>query len=102
MFEVIGIITVSLIVVFLLVIQYLMTSVDDYKVFKNYFIKLFPLLPFIVMFLLTIYYILEIMYYIFKNMYYIFKKWFEINCGWFFINGRKRDEWAKYLRNKYE
>jgi hypothetical protein len=28
-------------------------------------------------------------------------KWFEINYGWFFVNGRKRDYWGKYLREKY-
>ena len=28
-------------------------------------------------------------------------KWFEMNIGWFFVNGRKRGEWAKYLRGKY-
>jgi hypothetical protein len=71
-----------------------MLSVDTYKDFKDYFIGLFPLLPFIVMFLLTVYYLLEIMYY-------KFKKWFEMEWGWFFVNGRKREEWAEYLRNKY-
>lgn len=94
MFEIIGIITVSLIVVFFLILQYSMLSVDTYKDFKDYFIGLFPLLPFIVMFLLTVYYLLEIMYY-------KFKKWFEMEWGWFFVNGRKREEWAEYLRNKY-
>ena len=28
-------------------------------------------------------------------------KWFELNLGWFFVNGRKRAQWAEYLRNKY-
>ena len=28
-------------------------------------------------------------------------KWFEINLGWFFVNGRKRADWAEYLRKKY-
>jgi hypothetical protein len=46
------------------------------------------------MFLLTVYYLLEIMCY-------KFKRWFEMKWGWFFVNGRKRDEWAEYLRNKY-
>jgi hypothetical protein len=27
--------------------------------------------------------------------------WFEKNLGWFFINGRKREIWDKYLKNKY-
>lgn len=94
MFEIIGIITVSLIVVFFLILQYSMLSVDTYKDFKDYFIGLFPLLPFIVMFLLTVYYLLEIMCY-------KIKRWFEMKWGWFFVNGRKRDEWAEYLRNKY-
>lgn len=29
-------------------------------------------------------------------------KWFEINLGWFFINGRKQEQWNKYLKEKYE
>ena len=28
-------------------------------------------------------------------------KWFEINLGWFFVTGRKRADWAEYLRKKY-
>jgi hypothetical protein len=28
-------------------------------------------------------------------------KWFELNLGWFFVNGRKQEEWANYLREKY-
>lgn len=28
-------------------------------------------------------------------------KWFEINLGWFFINGRKQEQWNKYLKQKY-
>jgi len=28
-------------------------------------------------------------------------KWFELNLGWFFVNGRKQEDWAKYLKNKY-
>lgn len=30
-----------------------------------------------------------------------FIKWFELNLGWFFINGRKQNDWAEYLRKKY-
>jgi hypothetical protein len=29
-------------------------------------------------------------------------KWFEINLGWFFVNGRKQEQWNKYLKEKYE
>ena len=29
------------------------------------------------------------------------KKWFEINIAWFFINGKKRKNWEKYLKEKY-
>lgn len=29
-------------------------------------------------------------------------KWFELNLGWFFINGRKKAQWAEYLRKKYK
>ena len=28
-------------------------------------------------------------------------KWFEINVGWIFINGRKREWWENYLKEKY-
>lgn len=28
-------------------------------------------------------------------------KWFEINLGWFFVNGRKQEQWNKYLKVKY-
>jgi hypothetical protein len=28
-------------------------------------------------------------------------KWFEINLGWFFVNGRKQEQWNKYLKEKY-
>jgi len=27
--------------------------------------------------------------------------WFEINCGWFFVNGRKQEDWQKYIKTKY-
>ena len=40
-------------------------------------------------------------FFIIKNILYSFNKWFEINLGWFFINGRKQDQWGKYLREKY-
>jgi hypothetical protein len=30
-----------------------------------------------------------------------FTKWFELNLGWLFINGRKREAYDKYLKNKY-
>ena len=58
------------------------------------FIGWVPLLPFILMLILGI---LQIFYYIYK----IFKRWFELRWGWLFINGRKRIEWVKHLRNKY-
>ena len=29
-------------------------------------------------------------------------RWFELNLGWFFINGRKQEQWNKYLKNKYK
>ena len=28
-------------------------------------------------------------------------KWFDLNIGWFFVNGRKRDWWQTYLKEKY-
>jgi hypothetical protein len=35
-------------------------------------------------------------------MYNKFKKWFELNWGFLFINGRKREHWDEYLKNKYK
>ena len=29
------------------------------------------------------------------------KKWFDLKMGWFFVNGRKQEEWYKYLKDKY-
>ena len=28
-------------------------------------------------------------------------KWFELRFGWFFVNGFKQEEWAEYLKEKY-
>ena len=28
-------------------------------------------------------------------------RWFEIKLGWIFVNGRKREDWNKYLKDKY-
>jgi len=98
MFEIIGIFTVILVTLFLLTIQYSMLefkNYDDYSNKMDYFIEFIPLLPFILMFLMTIYYLLG---FLLKRI----NRWFEINCGWFFINGRKREEWDNYIRDKYK
>lgn len=29
------------------------------------------------------------------------KRIFEIYFGWFFVNGRKQEDWYKYLRERY-
>jgi len=29
-------------------------------------------------------------------------RWFELKIGWMFVNGRKREDWNKYLKEKYE
>ena len=29
-------------------------------------------------------------------------RWFELNLGWFFINGRKKEQWNEYIKNKYK
>jgi hypothetical protein len=31
-----------------------------------------------------------------------FNVWFEKNLGWLFVNGRKREKWETYLKNKYD
>jgi hypothetical protein len=97
MFEIIGIFTVTVVTLFLLTLQYSMLEFKKYEDYPNkidYIIELIPLLPFILMFLITIYYLLG---FLLKRI----NKWFELNWGWLFINGRKRDEWSKHLRNKY-
>ena len=30
-----------------------------------------------------------------------FIKYFELKFGWFFVNGRKRESWRKYIKDKY-
>lgn len=98
MFEIIGYVTVSMMVSVLLMIQYFIiiphASYDRTNTVER-LIGLIPLVPFIIM-------ILMLMYFIVENLIFRFVRWFEINCGWFFINGRKRDTWARYLREKYK
>ena len=98
MFEVIGYIAVSLVVTIFLLLQYIV--ILPHKSFnRDNFIELvigiIPLLPFIIMFSLLFYYLMEMLY---KR----FVKWFELNWGWFFVNGRKRNAWSEYLRKKYD
>ena len=30
------------------------------------------------------------------------ERFFDLRVGWFFVNGRKKEEWYKYLKNKYD
>jgi len=30
------------------------------------------------------------------------KRWFDLNLGWIFVNGRKREWWENYLKEKYK
>ena len=98
MFEIIGYITVSMMVSVLLMIQYFIIiphpSYDRTNTVER-LIGLIPLVPFVMMIVMLMYFIVELL--IVK-----FVKWFEINFGWFFINGRKRAAWAEHLRKKYE
>lgn len=97
MFEVIGFITVFFLITFILFMQYFLMSAGvvrkDLSKFQN-FMGWIPFAPLVIIFLITIFFII-------RNMVENVKKWFELNLGWFFINGRKRDQWAKYLREKY-
>lgn len=98
MMEFLGYTTLFGILVFFVILQYFLMSIGLYDKHLNKvqkFIGFIPLLPFILMFILTIYYILE---FLLKQI----NKWFEINLGWFFVNGRKRDLWGEYLRKKYK
>lgn len=98
MFEVIGYIAVSVVIMVLLWIQYfILVSHSSYKSgnFIGRVVGIIPLVPFIIMFSLIFFYLMEMLY---KR----FVKWFELNWGWFFINGRKTDAWARHLREKYK
>jgi len=97
MFEIIGYIGFFAFVMSFIIFQYSMMFLGSYRKDLKPIEKIIgwvPMLPFILMFLLTIYYLIEIFL---QKL----NKWFEINWGWFFINGRKRDAWSKYLREKY-
>lgn len=97
MFETIGYITVFLILSGLVILQYTLMCLELYKKDLNkieHFIGWVPLLPFILTFITFLWFILTITY---KH----FNKWFEINLGWLFVNGRKREVWLEYLREKY-
>jgi len=97
MFEVIGMVTVLSFMFLLLIIQYSLMVLgivrDDLSSIGR-LIGWIPFLPFILMVIVTAIYTIT---YLIKN----FIKWFEVNWGWIFVNGRKRNEWAKYIRNKY-
>jgi len=97
MFEIIGKFTVFFVITFTLFIQYSLMCAGvvrkDISKFQN-FMGWVPFAPLIIVFFITVFFIV-------RNMLYSFKKWFEINLGWFFINGRKQDQWGKYLREKY-
>jgi len=98
MVEVIGYITIFSVLFGLMVLQYSLMSLGLYKKDLNKIesiIGWIPLLPFILMIIVGLSYILS---FIFRGL----NKWFEINWGWIFINGRKRAAWAEYLRKKYQ
>lgn len=98
MFEVIGYIVVSMVIMVFLWIQYfILVSHSSYT--RGNFIErvvgIIPLVPFIIMFSSIFFYLMEVLY---KR----FIKWFELNWGWFFINGRKKDAWVRHLKEKYK
>jgi hypothetical protein len=97
MFEIIGIISLSVMLFFLLFIQYSLVSAGVMKESLRWYgivISWIPLLPYIVFFIMTLIFIIMIL----KDK---FIKWFELNWGWFFINARKQSDWAEHLRKKY-
>lgn len=97
MFEVIGMVTVLSFIFLLLITQYSLMVLgivrDDLTIIGR-MIGWIPLVPFILMVIVTVVYTII---YLSKS----FNKWFEVNWGWIFVNGRKRNEWAEYIRNKY-
>ena len=98
MFEVIGYVTVSVVIMVFLWIQYfILFSHSSYERgnFIGRVVGIIPLVPFIIMLSLIFFYLMEMLY---KR----FVKWFELNFGWFFVNGRKRDAWSRHLREKYK
>jgi hypothetical protein len=93
-----GIVAIISVICFLLIVQYSLMVFGVVKDELNNIersIGWVPLLPFILMFGMLVYLILFASY---EN----FVKWFELNCGWFFVNGRKKDRYLKYLREKYK
>lgn len=98
MLELMGIISLFSFLCFLLVIQYSLMLLGVVRSDLNKIEKVIgwvPLLPFILMFITLVYLVVSISY---KN----FVKWFELNWGWFFVNGRKRNRYLKYIREKYK
>ena len=96
--EVVGYISVFSFLLLLMIFQYSLMAVGLYKKDLNTIeniIGWIPLLPFILMGGLTIWYVSG---YFLKKI----NKWFELNWGWLFVNGRKREAWAEYLRKKYK
>ena len=97
MFELIGKIMVFIIISFILFMQYFLMCAGvvrkDLSKFQN-FMGWVPFAPLIIVFFITIFFIL-------RNMLFKINKWFELNLGWFFVNGRKQDQWAEYLKEKY-
>lgn len=97
MFEVIGMVSVLSFMFLILILQYslmILGIVRDDLTSIGRLIGWIPLLPFILMVIVTVTY--TIIY--FGKC---FNRWFEMNWGWVFVNGRKRNEWAEYIRNKY-
>ena len=96
--EIVGYISIFSFLLLLILFQYSLMVVGLYKKDLNKIETLIgwvPLLPFILMGSLIVWYVTG---YFLKKI----NKWFEINWGWFFINGRKRSAWAEYLRKKYK
>lgn len=82
---------------FMLFIQYMVLSLGVIKEnlkWYGYLLAWVPFSPYIVALIIIINFLI-------MKFLYNFIKWFEINLGWFFVNGRKRDRWGKYLREKY-
>lgn len=98
MFELIGIMAVYTFILLILVTQYalMITGVVRQDLHKiGHIIGWIPFLPFILMIILTF-------WYIFIYVYEIFKKWFETKWGWVFVKPKRRVAWAEYIRRKYE
>jgi hypothetical protein len=98
MLSFLGFMFIFSVLVGLIIFQYslmvISTISGDVKPFFR-FLYWIPILPYIIL-------IFILFYLLFVRIFTTTNKFFELNFGWIFINGRKREQWVNYLREKYQ